>query len=254
VPFCYLFCPGQVPYLEALQWQRALVRERKANPALPDTLLLLEHPPVYTLGQGASLEFLKFEAKLDTKLDTKFAAQATYPEIHRIERGGEVTYHCPGQLVGYPILNLNRHQPDLHWYLRQLEQVLIEVVGLYGLKGERIEGLTGVWIEGHKVAAIGIKVSRWITMHGFSLNVHPDMTGFKRIVPCGIADRPVAALQDFCPTIAEGKPKTIEFQEVQGQVAKVFAEIFQLKLITLTDLADTVRNDSDDRTCHLKPC
>jgi lipoyl(octanoyl) transferase len=141
-------------------------------------------------------------------------------ELHRVERGGEVTYHCPGQLVGYPILNLQRHQPDLHWYLRQLEAVLIEVLGCYGLQGDRIPGLTGVWVEGHKVAAIGVSASRWITMHGFALNVCPDLSGFRRIVPCGIADRPVGSLLQFVPTI--------DLAQVQSQVVEVFGRTFGL--------------------------
>ena len=152
---------------------------------LEDVLLLLEHPAVYTLGTGSSQDFLRFDPQ-----DTSY-------EIHRIERGGEVTYHCPGQLVGYPILNLRYYQQDLHWYLRQLEEVILQVLQSYGLPAERLSGLTGVWVEDHKIAAIGIKVSRWITMHGFAINICPDLTGFTRIVPCGIADKPVGSLAQF---------------------------------------------------------
>ncbi len=175
-------------------------------------LLLVEHPPVYTLGQGATLDFLKFDPTT-----SEF-------ELHRIERGGEVTYHCPGQLVVYPILDLRRYRTDLHWYLRQLEEVVIRVVESYGLKGDRIPNLTGVWIEDRKVAAIGIKVSRWITMHGFALNVCPDLRGFQQIVPCGIADKPVGSLAEFIPDL------TIE--DVQPKVLKAFAEVFQVTLQT----------------------
>ncbi|MCS6815136.1 MAG: lipoyl(octanoyl) transferase LipB, partial [Cyanobacteria bacterium] len=178
---------GVVPYQQAWQWQRSLVHARRMDPNLDDVLLLLEHPPVYTLGQGASLEFLKVDP--------------TTVEMHRVERGGEVTYHCPGQLVAYPILNLKRYQPDLHWYLRQLEEVAIRVLATYGLRGDRLPGFTGVWLDGRKVAAIGIKASRWITMHGFALNVCPDLSGFQRIVPCGIADKPVGSLAEVMPTI-----------------------------------------------------
>lgn len=142
----------------------------------------------------------------------------------RIERGGEVTYHCPGQLVGYPILNLGRHQKDLHWYLRQLEEVLIQALAVHGLKGDRLEGLTGVWVEGRKVAAIGIKVSRWITMHGFALNVCPDLSGFGRIVPCGIGDRPVGSMAEFLPGISLG--------EVQETVKAAFEAVFAVQLVT----------------------
>lgn len=207
---CSLYNQGLMPYLEALAWQRTLLLERINNPNLEDVLILVEHPPVYTLGQGANPEFLKFDPN-----------NSEY-EVHRIERGGEVTYHCPGQIVGYPILNLHRYQPDLHWYLRQLEEVLIIVLQEYGLVGARIPGLTGVWVEGRKVAAIGIKVKRWITMHGFSLNVNPDMSGFSKIVPCGIVDKPVASLAKWIPNIS--------CDEVRIKIAQCFAEVFGVKL------------------------
>ncbi|MDP8963561.1 MAG: lipoyl(octanoyl) transferase LipB [Cyanobacteriota bacterium] len=209
---CLLDNQKLVPYSVAWEQQRSLVAERVKDGTLDDVLLLLEHPPVYTLGHGASLEFLKFDP-----------SQVNF-EVHRVERGGEVTYHCPGQLVGYPILNLRHYQQDLHWYLRQLEEVLIQLLVLYGLKGDRVAGMTGVWLEGRKVAAIGIKVSRWITMHGFALNVCPDLTGFERIVPCGIADKPVGSLAQFLPEI------TVE--QVRSDVAITFAEVFNVQLIT----------------------
>jgi lipoyl(octanoyl) transferase len=174
-------------------------------------LILLEHPPVYTLGQGSNSGFLKFEID-----------KSQY-DVHRVERGGEVTYHCPGQLVGYPILNLQRYYKDLHWYLRQLEEVIIRVLAIYGLQGERIPAFTGVWLQGRKVAAIGIKVSRWITMHGFALNVCPDMTGFERIVPCGISDKPVGSLAEWIPGIT--------CQEVRFYVGQCFAEVFGVELV-----------------------
>jgi lipoyl(octanoyl) transferase len=209
---CLLNNQGLVPYSVAWDQQRSLVSQRIKDPTQDDILLLLEHPPVYTLGQGASLEFLKFDP-----------ANVSV-EVHRVERGGEVTYHCPGQLVGYPILNLRHYQQDLHWYLRQLEEVLIQLLGVYGLKGDRSAGMTGVWLEGRKVAAIGIKVSRWITMHGFALNVCPDLSGFERIVPCGIADKPVGSLAQFIPDI------TVE--QVRLDVAASFAAVFDVQLIS----------------------
>lgn len=208
---CLLYHQEVVPYDIAWEWQRSLVAQRRERSELDDVLLLLEHPPVYTLGQGSSLQHLKFDS-----------AHAPHP-IYRIERGGEVTFHCPGQLVGYPILNLRYHRQDLHWYLRQLEEVLIRVLAEYGLAAERMAGLTGVWVEGYKLAAIGIKVSRWITMHGFSLNVCPDLTGFQHIVPCGIADKPVGSLAQFIPEV--------ELEQVRSQVATAFAEVFQVELI-----------------------
>lgn len=207
---CWLDNQGLVPYTIAWEKQRSLVAQRINDSTLDDVLLLLEHPPVYTLGQGASLEFLKFNPT------------EVKEEVLRVERGGEVTYHCPGQLVGYPILNLRYYQPDLHWYLRQLEEVLIGVLGIYGLSGERVPGMTGVWLNGCKVAAIGIKVTRWITMHGFALNVCPDLTGFGRIVPCGISDKPVGSLAQFIPSL------TVE--QVRQVTAEQFAEIFDVQL------------------------
>jgi lipoyl(octanoyl) transferase len=208
---CLLENLGLVPYKIAWDYQRSLVQERIENPELADTLLLLEHPPVYTLGKGADVKFVKF------------APDHTNWELHRIERGGEVTYHCPGQLVGYPILNLRFYQQDLHWYLRQLEEVIIRLLANYSLEGYRIFGLTGVWLGEKKVAAIGIKVSRWITMHGFALNVCPDLTGFGYIVPCGIEDKPVGSLAQFIPNI--------EIERVKQEFAAIFADIFQVNLI-----------------------
>ena len=203
---------GLVPYTTAWNYQRSLLAQKLENPSLPDRLILLEHPPVYTLGTGADLKFLKFDP------------DQTNREVHRIERGGEVTYHCPGQLVGYPILNLRHYQTDLHWYLRQLEAVIIRLLEGYGLAGTRMAGLTGVWLEGCKVAAIGIKVRRWITMHGFALNVCPDLSGFKDIVPCGIEDKPVGSLAQFM--------RGITLEQVRFDLAVAFSEVFQVQLMT----------------------
>ena len=200
-----------MPYKDAHQWQQSLVSERIHNPDIEDVLILVEHPPVYTLGKGSNREFLKFNPQ-----NHKF-------DLHIVERGCEVTYHGPGQLVGYPILNLQRHQPDLHWYLRQLEEVLIKVLGIYDLSGYRMPGFTGVWLNGQKVAAIGIKVSRWITMHGFALNICPNMSDFQYIIPCGIADKPVGSLAQWIPEIT--------CQDVRPHIAQCFAEVFQLELI-----------------------
>jgi lipoyl(octanoyl) transferase len=206
-----LYQPGLISYGIAWQLQQQLVAERRQNAELADVFILLEHPPVYTLGQGASLSYLKFDL--------------AHPqhELFRVERGGEVTYHCPGQLVGYPILNLRHHRQDLHWYLRELEAMLIETLAVYGLKGERKSGFTGVWIKECKVAAIGIKVSRWITMHGFALNVCPDLEGFQHIVPCGIVDKPVGSLVNFIPGL--------QVNEVSAVVAAIFGQQFNVKLV-----------------------
>ncbi|HEY9768441.1 MAG TPA: lipoyl(octanoyl) transferase LipB [Coleofasciculaceae cyanobacterium] len=208
---CLLDNQAIVEYTQAWSYQRSLVAKKINDSRLDDVLILLEHPPVYTLGTGSTVDFLKFDP------------QTSEFEIHRIERGGEVTYHCPGQLVGYPIMNLRYYRQDLHWYLRQLEAVIINTVANYGLKAYRVPKLTGVWLEGKKIAAIGIKVRRWITMHGFAVNVCPDMSGFEQIVPCGIADKPVASLAEFIPNITVAK--------IRVDVAKAFSEVFQVELV-----------------------
>jgi lipoyl(octanoyl) transferase len=214
---CLLYeCDRPIPYLTAWQWQKQLVEERKQarreGKDLPDTLLLVEHPAVYTLGQGSSLEFLKFSPD-DPNI-----------ECHRIERGGEVTHHAIGQLVAYPILNLDYHQHDLHWYLRQLEEVIMQVLAKFDLRSQRIQGLTGVWIDNagqnQKIAQVGIKVSQWITMHGFALNVNMDLSGFDCIVPCGITDCQVCNLNQFVPNVG--------VKQVKIAIAQTFAEIFDL--------------------------
>jgi lipoyl(octanoyl) transferase len=214
---CLLHNCGEIDYQTAWIWQKSLQQERIKDPHQSDALVILEHPPVYTLGTGSSLEFLKFD-----HLQTEY-------ELYRVERGGEVTYHCPGQIIAYPILNLQYYQQDLHWYLRQLEEVVIQVLALSQLTGERIDGLTGVWIEGRKIAAVGIKVSKWITMHGFALNVCPDLSGFDQIVPCGIADRAVGSMAELIPDI---NPDL-----VRQQIIQVFSDIFQVEMLLGQDLS-----------------
>lgn len=164
---------GTVPYGEALEWQRQLAEDRIAGRLSHDMLLLLEHPPVVTLGR------------------TSHAAHLLQPagvEVFEVERGGDVTFHGPGQLVGYPILDLTAYKKDLHWYLRTLEQALIDALEQLDIPGERTPGFTGVWTRGKKIASIGIHVKQWVTWHGFALNVTTDLADFDRIVPCGIPD------------------------------------------------------------------
>ena len=167
---------GVVPYAAALDLQRSLADDRIAG-RIPDTLLLLEHPPVITLGRGTKDASLPIDAESLRKRGI---------EVFEIERGGDVTYHGPGQLVGYPIIDLQQHKPDLHWYLRQLEAMLIAALGEFGIPAERRESYTGVWTKGRKIASIGIHVRQWVTWHGFALNVTTDLSPFELIVPCGI--------------------------------------------------------------------
>jgi lipoyl(octanoyl) transferase len=164
---------GLVPYAEALEWQRALAEARISGRLAHDVLLLLEHPPVVTLGRSAR---------------TGHLLSPDGVEVFDVERGGDVTFHGPGQLVGYPILDLTAYQPDLHWYLRALEQALIDALATLGIAAGRHPGYTGVWTGAgsRKIASIGVHVKQWVTWHGFALNVTTDLSQFDRIVPCGI--------------------------------------------------------------------
>jgi lipoyl(octanoyl) transferase len=175
---------GLVSYREALALQHGLSEHRRAG-ELPDTLLLLEHTPVITLGRNARREHI---------LSDPQQLQQEGIEVVETNRGGDVTYHGPGQLVGYPILDLGRIRRDVVWYLRTLEEVLIQTVRELGLPAARRMGMTGVWVGECKVAAIGVHISRWITSHGFALNVSTDLTAFRHIVPCGISAYPVGSL------------------------------------------------------------
>jgi lipoyl(octanoyl) transferase len=181
---------GPVAFEQAWQQQRQQQQRLLSDPGGPAAVLLLEHQPCYTLGRGGDPAFLRFDP-----------ANPPHP-LFRIDRGGEVTHHCPGQLVLYPVLNLQHHGADLHHYLRSLEQVVLDVLAALGLAGERSSGQTGVWLEGRKVAAIGVGARRWISQHGVALNVDCDLAGFAAIVPCGIADRPVGRLVDWIPGLS----------------------------------------------------
>jgi len=168
---------GRRPYLEVLELQRDLCRRKMSGELDADLLLLVEHEPVVTLGRGLRPGSLPLPpAALEQRGIT----------VVEVERGGDVTYHGPGQLVGYPILDLRRHREDLHWYLRRLEESLILALGRLGVPAERNAGLTGVWTGGRKIASIGIHVKQWVTFHGFALNVTTDLSFFDLIVPCGI--------------------------------------------------------------------
>lgn len=168
---------GRRPYAEVLELQRQLCRARQAGEIREDVLLLVEHDPVITLGRGTRGTSLPI---------SPVEIRARGVEVFEVERGGDVTFHGPGQLVGYPVLDLNQHRPDLHWYLRSLEQALIEALAALGIVATRRDGLTGVWTDGRKIASIGIHVKQWVTFHGFALNVSTDLDYFGLIVPCGI--------------------------------------------------------------------
>lgn len=168
---------GTVPYAVALELQRDLARRRISGELDEDVLLLLEHPPVVTLGRTAKQDHLTASPE---------GLRARGVEVYEVERGGDVTFHGPGQLVGYPIFDLKRHRRDLHWYLRQVEQALIVALAEAGIEAERNAGYTGVWTRGRKIASIGVHARDWVTWHGFALNVATDLSFFGLIVPCGI--------------------------------------------------------------------
>ena len=178
---------GLVSYREALELQKTLVEERRGN-RVPDLLLLLQHPPVITLG-------VRRDSRSHVKAtDRQLATDGI--EVHEAGRGGDVTYHGPGQIVGYPILDLRPDRCDVHRYVRDLEEVMIRVCADYGIEAHRIAGLSGAWVGDEKIGAIGVRISRWITSHGFAFNVNTRLDDFQLIVPCGIADRGVTSLQN----------------------------------------------------------
>ncbi|HKP28852.1 MAG TPA: lipoyl(octanoyl) transferase LipB [Gemmatimonadales bacterium] len=168
---------GRQSYLPVLELQRRLVRARIEGGIQDDLLLLVQHDPVVTLGRGTRQTSLP--------LPEPVLRERGY-EVVEVERGGDVTVHAPGQLVGYPIIDLQQHKPDLHWYLRQLEEAMIRGLADLGLKAERNPGKTGVWVSGRKIGSIGVHVKRWVTLHGFALNVTTDLRMFNVVVPCGI--------------------------------------------------------------------
>jgi lipoyl(octanoyl) transferase len=210
---------GTVPYAEGLELQKAMVERRKAD-AIPDQLLLLQHPPVITLG-------VKTRNDRSHVLATPEALAAEGVEIFETGRGGDVTYHGPGQLVGYPIISLKPDRCDVHQYVRDLEEVLILTAAAFGVTAERIEGLTGVWVGSEKLAAIGVRISRWVTSHGFAFNVTTNLAHFGLIVPCGITDRGVTSLERLLG-------RAVDMVEVEDAAVRAFESVFQRKTLPLT--------------------
>jgi len=176
---------GTVDYAESLALQHERVAQRKTG-SIPDTLLLLEHPHVYTLGRNAHRENV---------LVTPAFLKSRGADVFETDRGGDVTYHGPGQLVGYPILDLTQHRRDIAWFMRSLEEVFIRVAVDYGLEAGRVAGATGVWVGNEKLVAMGVHISRWVTSHGFAFNVNTDLRYFDWIVPCGLRDKGVTSIE-----------------------------------------------------------
>jgi lipoyl(octanoyl) transferase len=204
---------GLRSYAEVLETQRELRRKRIAGEITEDVLLLVEHPPVVTLGRGTRAASLPFPPE-------ELARRGV--EVFEVERGGDVTFHGPGQLVGYPILDLRQHRADLHWYLRSLEDVLIQALGQLDIEADRNPGLTGVWTAGRKIASIGIHVKQWVTLHGFALNVTTNLDPFDLIVPCGIKQVVMTSVaEELLRTAPDGL-----MAEVRGRVVEAFCEMF----------------------------
>lgn len=217
---------GLVDYDAALALQHALVEDRLAG-RIGDTLLLLEHPHVITLGVAARRARTHILAP-----PAVLAARGVL--VRETGRGGDVTYHGPGQLVGYPLLDLRPDRCDVHRYVRDLEEVLIRAVARFGVRAGRVAGLTGVWVGEEKLAAIGVRIARWITSHGFAFNVNTDLEYFRFIVPCGIADRGVTSLARLL-----GRP--VAMNEVEDAVISAFAEVFDCAVVAARDRETCLR-------------
>ena len=211
---------GLIPYADGLELQRQLVDDRKAD-RIPDTLLLLQHPHVLTIG-------VKKDGRSHI-LATPERLASLGVDVHETGRGGDVTYHGPGQIVGYPIIDLNPDRRDVHRYVRDLEEVMIRVSADYGLFADRVKGFSGAWIGDEKIGAIGVRISRWITSHGFAFNVTTDIDFFNLIVPCGITDRGVTSLAaklGRAPAIPEVEDRFVD------HFAAVFARSTQVESTT----------------------
>lgn len=206
-------------------------REKKGEQdfeSTPNYLFFVEHPHVYTLGKSGHIENLLANQDFLQKI------QATFVKTNR---GGDITYHGPGQLVGYPILDLDNFKPDIHLYMRNLEEVIIKVLANYGLKGQRSQGETGVWLDvgrpyARKICAMGVKASRWVTMHGFALNVNSDMKYFEYIIPCGIKDKAVTSLN-------RELNREVSMQEVKEFTRKAFEEVFGAEIVPMKEFENS---------------
>lgn len=199
---------GLCPYGKAWEIQKELHTKRLAG-EIPDTLILVEHPHVYTLGKNADAEHL---------VASQEYLNSRCIEIYNVDRGGDITYHGPGQLVGYPIFNLKNHKESIGWYVHTVEQVLIELLAQYQITAQRVNKLTGVWVGNQKIAALGMRVSRWVTMHGFALNVSTDLSLYDGIIPCGIVSKGVTRIIDLNPEIT--------MEQVKHDVVNKFIELF----------------------------
>ena len=228
---CSIIDLGLRDYQEILELQRSLCRARIVGRECRDLLLLVEHPPVVTLGRGTKSTSLPIPPEQLTSHGF---------EVIEVERGGDVTIHEPGQLVGYPIIDLNHHRRDLHWYLRQLEEVLIRALAALDISAARNPGLTGVWTQGRKIASIGIHVKQWVTYHGFALNVVNDLTGFERVVPCGISGVTMTSVLRELPSPRQEHLSAV-WKMAKSAVIDAMGEVFELTPVVVPESSLTVR-------------
>ena len=206
---------GRMGYEECLELQREVARQRISGAIPQDVLLLVEHPPVVTLGRSS---------KQTNLISSPDFLRSRGVELFEVERGGDVTFHGPGQLVGYPVFDLKRHRQDLHWYLRSVEDAIIRIIGEYGIPGERSTVYTGVWTRGRKIASIGVHARDWVTWHGFALNVTTDLSYFDLIVPCGIVGVEMTSIQKETGSF-------VELDAVASVAAIHFGAVFDLPVV-----------------------
>ncbi len=216
---------GNMRYAEALELQRSVARDRISGAIPQDVLLLVEHPAVVTLGRSAKQANLVAAPEL-------LAARGV--ELFEVERGGDITFHGPGQLVGYPVIDLKRHKQDLHWFLRQVEEGIIRTLSRYAIPGERSTGYTGVWTGGRKIASIGVHARDWVTWHGFALNVSTDLSYFDMMVPCGIQDVEMTSIEKEIQLRGDALPSDLSVDSVGAVAAEMFGEVFSLEPVDAT--------------------
>jgi lipoyl(octanoyl) transferase len=219
---CWQVNAGLLSYAQACALQQELVEARKAG-AIPDLLLFCEHAHVITLGRNGKKENLRANDRLLTQMNVTF---------HETDRGGDITYHGPGQIVGYPILDLTEHRRDVRWYVQQLEETMIRATADFDVTAEKVEGRHGIWVrqpsgEEEKLAALGVHLSRWVTSHGFAYNVATDLRYFDLIVPCGIADKRATSLERILD-------RAVSAEEVRPKLAAHFGELFDRKMVNIS--------------------
>jgi lipoyl(octanoyl) transferase len=208
---------GNCNYDKAWDIQKDL-HAKRVHKEIPDTLILVEHPHVYTLGKNANAQHL---------IASKDYLKSKGIEIYNVDRGGDITYHGPGQLVGYPIFNLKDHRESVSWYVHTIEDILVKMLADYGIIARRIEKLTGIWVGDQKIAALGMRVSKWVTMHGFALNVSTNLSLYDGIIPCGIASKGITRIADLVPDV--------QWKDVKVSIIDKFKLLFNFDIVNISN-------------------